>query len=352
MKNKIVTIIFILIIFSFLAAFILIPDKEVSTYERRRLASFPKKFDTDFSENIDNYIIDQFPLRNKFINLNSQINRNLLGIKDNNEVYVINDIIYDIEYPLDTKQVNNFTKKVNYIIENELQNSNVYYSVIPDKSYFLEDDKYLKLDYNLLYEITNRINGKYIDIKSVLNIEDYYTTDIHWKQENLGKIAKLIIEEINGKFNNTEYQIKSYNDFYGASYSKAGSDINPDKLVYLYNKKMDNISVTHLEFGTKSIYDEEKLTGIDPYDMFLSGASSYIEIENNSYAENKELVIFRDSFASSLIPLLTEYYSKITVIDLRYVTFNIVKQNLNFENKDVLFLYSVPIINNSSILKI
>jgi len=352
MKNKIITIIFILIIFSFLIAFILIPDIQISTYERRKLASFPKKFDTDFSENLDNYIIDQFPLRKEFINLNSQITRNIFGIKDNNDVYVVNDVIYDMEYPLDIKQANNFTNKINYIIENNLKNSNVYYSVIPDKSYFLAENEYLKLDYDLLYQITNKINAKYIDVKSVLTLEDYYRTDIHWKQENLGKVAKLIIEEMDDNFNDTTYQIKSYNDFYGSSYSKASGNIKPDTLVYLYNKEMENLTVKHLEYGEKNIYDEEKLTGIDSYDVFLSGASSYIEIENNKYIGNKELVIFRDSFASSLIPLLTEYYSKITVIDLRYISFNIVKQNLNFENKDILFLYSVPIINNSSILKI
>jgi len=352
MKNKIITIIFILIIFSFLIAFILIPDVQISTDERRKLASFPQKLDSDFSENLDNYIIDQFPLRKEFINLNSKISRNLLGIKSHNDVYVVNDIIYDMEYPLDLKQLNNFTNKINYIIENNLKNSNVYYSVIPDKSYFLDENEYLKLDYDLLYQITNKINAKYIDVKSVLELEDYYRTDIHWKQENLGKVAKLIIEEMDGNFSNKAYQVKSYNDFYGSSYSKTGSNIKPDTLVYLYNKEMQNLTVKHLEYGEKNIYDEEKLTGIDSYDVFLSGASSYIEIENNNSLEDKELVIFRDSFASSLIPLLTEYYSKITVIDLRYISFNIVKQNLDFVNKDILFLYSVPIINNSSILKI
>jgi len=352
MKNKIITIIFILIIFFFAFAFILIPDTEVSTYERRKLASFPNEFDTDFSENLDKYIIDQFPLRNKFINLSSEINRNIFGIKDNNDVYIVDNIIYDIEYPIDTKQINNFTNKINHIIENNLKNSNVYYSVIPDKSYFLEENKYLKLDYNLLYETTSKIDGKYIDIKSILNLDDYYRTDIHWKQENLSKVAKLIIEEMEGKYIEQDYHMKSYNEFYGSSYSKAGSNLEPDTLVYLYNQKMNNLSVTHLEYGEKSAYDEEKLTGIDPYDVFLSGASSYIEIVNNNFVEEKELIIFRDSFASSLIPLLTPYYNKITVIDLRYISFNIVKQNLNFENKDVLFLYSVPIINNSSILKI
>ena len=36
----------------------------------------------------------------------------------------------------------------------------------------------------------------------------------------------------------------------------------------------------------------------------------------------KELVIFRDSFGSSISPLLINYYSKITIIDNRYISSN------------------------------
>ena len=115
---------------------------------------------------------------------------------------------------------------------------------------------------------------------------------------------------------------------------------------------MENITVKHLEYGNKKVYDLEKLTGPDAYDVFLSGASSYIEITNNNIQDNTTLIIFRDSFSSSLAPLLTPYYNKIIVVDLRYIDFNIVKEKLNFENADVLFLYSTLIINSSDILKV
>ena len=55
------------------------------------------------------------------------------------------------------------------------------------------------------------------------------------------------------------------------------------------------------------------------YDIFLSGATPILFIENQNNKDNKNLIIFRDSFASSLVPLLIEDYSKITLIDLRYV---------------------------------
>ena len=77
---------------------------------------------------------------------------------------------------------------------------------------------------------------------------------------------------------------------------------------------------------------------------------------NNKYNDSgRELVIFRDSFGSSLVPLMISNYSKITMVDLRYINSKyIIDNNLidfNNSNMDVLYLYSIPIINNSYTIK-
>ena len=94
------------------------------------------------------------------------------------------------------------------------------------------------------------------------------------------------------------------------------------------------------------------MTNLDSYDVFLSGASSFIEIKNNNLQDNSSLIIFRDSFASSLIPLLLPYYNEVIVIDLRYIDYSIVKEKIDLNNSDILFLYSTLIINSSDILKV
>ena len=352
MKNKIITIVFLIIIIGLGFISVLSKDNLLSTFERRKLATFPK-IDKDFTSKLDDYLLDQFVFRNKLINLNSFINRKVLNKIDNNDVYVVRDNIYDKTYPLDEKQVKNFSKKINYIIDNCCDNSNVYYSVIPDKSKFLFHGKYLKLDYNKLYNlVTNNVRGNYIDISRNLDIEDYYRTDIHWKQENISDVVRKLVTSMGKEYKQIDYKKFTFDNFYGASYSKAGTNIEPDKLTYLYNEDMKDISVKHLEYGEKNIYDTEKLTSLDSYDVFLSGASSYIEIENKNVTDDSTLILFRDSFASSIVPLLTPYYNKITVVDLRYIDFNYANVNLDFENSDVLFLYSTLIINNGDILKV
>lgn len=351
MKNKIITILFITIIFGILVGSIFLKDIEISNFERRKLASFPK-ISEDFSENLDEYLLDQFPFRNSLINLNSIINRKILNKIDNNEVYVINNNIFELNYPLDEKACNGFIDKINKIIE-QCDENRVFYSVIPDKSYFLEEDKYLKLDYSKMYEILkSNIKADYIDITNLLELEDYYKTDIHWKQENLDKVVNKIIKSLGKEYKNQDYIEKEYDNFYGASYSKAGLNLPADTLKYLDTEYFKNVEVNHLEYGKKQVYDEEKLDNLDSYDVFLSGASSYIEIKNNNVQDNSTLILFRDSFASSIAPLLIPYYNNIKIVDLRYIDYNIVKEKIDLKNSDVLFLYSTLIINNSNILKI
>ena len=89
--------------------------------------------------------------------------------------------------------------------------------------------------------------------------------------------------------------------------------------------------------------------------MFLSGARvSLVVIENPNATTDKELIVFRDSYGSSLIPLLAEGYSKITAVDLREITVaQLLNQNLiDLESADdVLFIYSTLILNNGRSLK-
>ena len=351
MKNKIITILFITIIFGILVGSIFLKDIEISNFERRKLASFPK-ISEDFSEDLDEYLLDQFPFRNSLINLNSIINRKLLNKIDNNDVYVIENNIIEKNYPLNEKNCTGFINKINKIID-ECDKNRVFYSVIPDKSYFLEGDKYLKLDYSKMYEILkSNIKADYIDITNLLELDDYYKTDIHWKQENLDKVVNKIIQSLGKEYKKQDYVGKEYKDFYGASYSKAGLDLPADNLKYLDTEYFNKVEVNHLEYGKKQIYDEEKLTNLDSYDVFLSGASSYIEIKNDNIEDNSSLILFRDSFASSIAPLLIPYYNNIKIVDLRYIDFDIAKEKIDLGNSDVLFLYSTLIINNSNILKI
>ena len=74
-------------------------------------------------------------------------------------------------------------------------------------------------------------------------------------------------------------------------------------------------------------------------------------IDNPELENDKKLIIFRDSFASSLTPLLISSYDEITLVDLRYIGTDYLEGIVDFKDSDILFLYSDEVINNSYLLK-
>ena len=140
--------------------------------------------------------------------------------------------------------------------------------------------------------------------------------------------------------------------YYGVYYGYAALPMEPDHLTYLTSDLLDACTVYNYETGkTGPIYDLAKGAGKDPYELFLSGSVSLLTIENPNADTDRELVIFRDSFGSSLAPLLVPGYAKVTLADIRYLPSSQMGKYLTFTDQDVLFLYSAPVLNNSETLK-
>ena len=126
----------------------------------------------------------------------------------------------------------------------------------------------------------------------------------------------------------------------------------PEKIKYLENDTLKNCKVFDYQNNKEiSVYDMEKAEGKDPYEMFLGGPLSLVTIENEKAKTDKELIIFRDSFGSSIAPLLIEGYKKITLVDIRYIHPNLLGNYIEFNSQDVLFLYSTSVLNNSETIK-
>ena len=140
--------------------------------------------------------------------------------------------------------------------------------------------------------------------------------------------------------------------FYGVYYGQSALPLDAEEIKYFTSDVIDSFEVYDHQNGKPiSVYDMEKANGKDPYEMFLSGSLSLITIDNPKVQNGKELVVFRDSFGSSITPLLSMGYSKITVVDIRYIQSSVLDRFVDFENSDVLFLYSTLVLNNSETLK-
>ena len=193
--------------------------------------------------------------------------------------------------------------------------------------------------------------ANYIDITKTLDITDYYKTDTHWRQEKLPETAAVLAESMGASIsgNYTEYALDL--PFYGVYYGQSALPLPPETLYYLSNDVLDSCIVTNHEDQTiGGIYNMEKKSGKDPYEIFLSGPRSLITIENPNYKSDRELIIFRDSFGSSIAPLLAGGYAKITLVDIRYLRADLLDRFIEFKNQDVLFLYSTSVLNHSETL--
>ena len=194
---------------------------------------------------------------------------------------------------------------------------------------------------------------RYIDLFGTLTADDYYRTDSHWRQENLLTAADTLAAAMGVALPDNRYTEWTLDrPYYGVYYGYAALPMEPDHLTYLTSDLLDACTVYNYETGkTGPIYDLAKGAGKDPYELFLSGSVSLLTIENPNADTDRELVIFRDSFGSSLAPLLVPGYAKVTLADIRYLPSSQMGKYLTFTDQDVLFLYSAPVLNNSETLK-
>ena len=140
------------------------------------------------------------------------------------------------------------------------------------------------------------------------------------------------------------------------TYLKSGkAEVPKEELRHVSNSTISSMTAKALgmsgSFTDIQMYSAAKMSGAEEYDFFLGGAQTIVTIENPSVQNGRELVIFRDSFGSSIAPLIAQGYSKTTLVDIRYVVPDMLPNFVNFENCDVLFLYSSNILNNGRILK-
>ena len=357
-KNAVITIIFVSVLVITMIVNIAKKDGTISISERRKLEQFPsfsiyKLFNGKFFEKFDKYTTDQFTYRDNFRKLKVETELNIFKKKDYNNLYEYNEYIINQEYPLNEKSVTNFSNKIKQIANQYLTvNNNVYFTIVPDKNYFLNKDN-LKLDYNKMEDMlkANLTFAEYIKISNLLELSDYYKTDTHWNLANILKLAAKLAKQMNANISK-DYETIRITDFKGVYSGQLPISSENDEIKVLTNETLKRCKVYNYETKEYSgIYNLNKINSLDKYDVYLSGATPMLTIENPDYNGTKELIVFRDSYGSSLIPLLVTGYSKITVVDTRYISPKLLNQYIEFKDQDVLFMYSTLIINNSTTLK-
>ena len=326
------------------------PVTKYSEAERRELASFPA-FDKDFPAKFGDYALDQFPFRDSFRALKSVSEYYGFGKLDNNGIYLSKGYASKMLYPMSERDVNNACFKMNQIHRMYLQDCNVYLSIVPDKSYFLaEESGRLSIDYAAMVDKVRKGTpfAEYIDLFPALSTEDYYKTDTHWKCEALGEVSSLLRKGMNAPASVAVYEVKQVEKpFYGVYHGQSALPLPAETISYIVSDTLEQATMYNVQTQkTTAIYTPEAAEK-DGYNFFLGGSVPLVTIDNPKGEAGRELVLFRDSFGSSLAPWLIEGYSKITLVDIRYIATSLIGNYLDFHGQDVLFLYSTLVLNEN-----
>ncbi len=342
------------------------PTKEKSDAENRYLAQMPELsvdavFATDeqgqhpFMSGFEKFTLDQFPLRDSFRSVKAMFHTYVLGNKDNNGYFYKDGYLAVQDRELNLEAVQDKLDVLNQLYQKLLKgNGGRYYvAMVPDKSYYLANQYgYPSMDYAELERMMRDSLswGQYIDITPSLDLTDYYRTDTHWRQEKLIPTAQLLCQAmgVTGPGAEEFTQVKIDQPFYGVYHAQAALPVPPDTMYIMDSPMFADVTVILEGKRRDGLYDPNKLGGNDPYNIYLHGAKTGdLVIENPNARTDKQLIIFRDSFGSSIAPLFVGDYAKITLVDLRVTDYRALRAFVDLDGADVLVLMSSLAMNNA-----
>ncbi len=308
-----------------------LPDRIRSENENRVLASAPRftfkgLFSGRFTEEFEDYITDQFPFRDSWLDLKSRTER-FLGKTENNGVFFCReDTLISRFKPPKESVVESGIRAVNALRANT--GLPVYLALIPSAAEIWSDRLPANADTadqaSLIRRIYDAAEVSTVDILTALRTHAaepvYYRTDHHWTTLGAyyGYAAAAEALGLTPQSRDSFRPETVSDSFYGTVYSSSGVRwVKPDSIQVFVPAEGAELTRYDTEEGTPSpIYDLSKLETKDKYSMFLGGNTSRLVIDTGH--EGGKLLVIRDSYADCLLPFLFAHYSEIHVLDLRY----------------------------------
>ena len=348
----------VLIIFlcSFLT--IIIKDKEYSESEKRHLAQKPKfsfstLVDGSYTRDVESYLSDQFAARGLLVRTRTAIDI-FAGKKEINGIYIgKKHRLFEKPNEYDEKEIEKTLKCINDLSKKN-KKLKTYFTLVPDASHILKDylpnnvvlpdeQKQIKTIYSGLDK-----SIKTIDVCTPLMSAKepetlYYKTDHHWSTRAARIALKPIAEQLGIDISKTNF--KTYpvsNKFKGTLAASSGLYNANDiiEITYPDSKQKYYLDYADEEKQSASVFDASKLDTKNQYEVFFGGNFAQINIET-TVKSDKILMIIKDSYANCFVPMLTDYYSEIVMLDPRYFQGNIEDVIKKEGVTDVLWLYNL-----------
>ncbi|MBE5928064.1 MAG: hypothetical protein E7267_01620 [Lachnospiraceae bacterium] len=350
--NICITLIFCGFIGIMMLGLIFLPKRDFSSVENRYLEqmpifSFDKAMNGSYMEDFETFANDHISFRDTWVKLHATAEL-LCGKKENGGVYFSQD--NTLLNRIDEPEIDRIQKNMGYI-NTFSQNCSVpvYFGLIPTSthvwSYKLPDNAPTTNEHQWIQQCYEECDASTIDIADTLagksNEDIFYRTDHHWTTLGAYYGCNAILQALGKKtLSHKDYTPTTVSkNFYGTTWSSSGAWwINPDTIETWIPD--ENLHITSW-FDTKpeqgKLYHDIYLSKKDQYSYFLGGNQPLCVIETN--VSGDKLLAIRDSYADTLAPFLTERFSEIHLLDLRYNKLNVLDYVNENEIDTVLILY-------------
>lgn len=361
-KGRIIFSLFILcfwFIIGFLSLYgFFVEDRVMSDKENRVLASKPVFTvqgiaDGSFMKAVESYLTDQFPFRDEAIYVKSFAER-LWGKKQENGAYIGKDgFIFDKPTDYDEKKMNELAKSVAAFSQKNSKQKTVF-TLVPNSTYVYFEKLPAQL---ILPNQKNQIDAFYkslgdniltVDAASCLhkaksNSQVFYKTDHHWTTRGAFSVFEEIAKKLDIDFKRQDFDFNLVsNSFEGTLKSKVLSQASVDSVEICFPKKSAGTYYIEMSGKSKKIasfFFESKLKEKNHYEVFLGGNYAKVSV-TTTLERGRKLLVIKDSFANCLLPMLTPYFTKIVILDPRYMTESVQKVIQEDDFTDILYLYN------------
>ena len=309
-----------------------------------------------YMDDIETYLSDHLAGRELWVVASNKMER-LAGKQEINEVFTSDDRMIQVfkEYNEETvsaslEAIDIFAAKfpdVPMYFMLAPTSQEIYSSLMPSYGGYLSEKAFIDGCYGKTENLTP------IDCLSFLSGHRdeyiYYRTDHHWT--SLGAYYAYAAAARQLGYN--AYGLNAFNietassSFRGTLFSKTlDSTVTPDSIDY-YHLASNEPTVKMTVFDGReqteydSLYVRDYLAVKDKYSSFTGSNSPLITIETD-VDNGKSLLLIKDSYAHSLVPFLSKHYSKITMVDMRYINVGLDYFSINVNDySQVLISYNV-----------
>ncbi len=360
-ENLIAIILFCACIAAVPLYWLITPERAFSDSERRYLAERPeltlKNADEwSFDDDVEAYLADQMPLRDLLVGVNAYTT--LYSGRQVSEDVFADRAGYLVERPV-TAEAEEIAKRMTRISALGAQTGLPVRLLVPPSTGYVRRAALpatlaaLYHDDALIAQLHGYDTVQMIETEAAF-MEDgaayFYRTDHHWNADGAFAAYRLFMEQTGRTpLSPDDFYVHTANGYVGSTRSRSALWLTPGEPLQVYESKTPvRVTFSNEEGEYDSLFFYEHLEEYDWYPLFLDGNHPLTVVENLAADTDEVLVVVKDSFANSLVPLLVPSYRTIVMLDLRYYRLPVSDVCREYGATELLFVYSLERITNDT----